>query len=67
MKKFFLLIFCLTQITVFAQDIANYEKPPVFPECETQDIENLKVCFKQQLLQFLSNNFEMPQMVEEEN
>ncbi|RLD30309.1 MAG: gliding motility protein RemB [Bacteroidetes bacterium] len=67
MKKFFLLILCAIQINVFAQDIANYEKPPVFPECETQKIESLKSCFNQKVSQFVFNNFKIPQIVTDEN
>ncbi|MCH7524698.1 MAG: gliding motility protein RemB [Bacteroidetes bacterium] len=67
MKKFLLLILCILQINVFAQDTANYEKPPVFPECETQNVENLKACFNQKVLQFVFNNFKMPQIVADEN
>lgn len=67
MKKFLLLILCILQINIFAQDIANYEKPPVFPECETQTVENLKVCFNQKVLQFVFDNFKMPQIVTDEN
>ncbi|MCF6295232.1 MAG: gliding motility protein RemB [Flavobacteriaceae bacterium] len=67
MKKFFLLIFCAIQINVFAQGIAEYEKPPVFPECENKTIENLKSCFNQKVSQFVVNNFKIPSIVTDEN
>jgi len=67
MKKFFLLILCAIQINVFAQDIAEYEKSPVFPECETQSFENLKKCFNLKVSQFVFNKFKIPQIVSDEN
>ena len=67
MKKFFLLILCVVQINIFAQDIAEYEKSPVFPECETQSIQSLKSCFNQKVTQFVFSNFKVPQIVTDEN
>lgn len=67
MKKFLLLILCVIQINVFAQDIAEYGKPPVFRDCETQTIESLKSCFNQKVSQFVYNNFKIPQIVTDEN
>ena len=67
MKKLFLLILCAIQINVLAQDISEYEKPPVFIDCETQSIENLKSCFNQKVLQFVFRNFKIPQIVTDEN
>ena len=67
MKYYLLLIFGVLHVSVFAQDITNYEKPPVFPECETQDVSNLKSCFYNQLSQFVFNNFKVPEIVQDEN
>ncbi|MBT8273498.1 MAG: gliding motility protein RemB, partial [Bacteroidia bacterium] len=68
MKKFVLLIFLfLFQILVFSQDQSEYEKPPVFPDCESQAFENLRRCFNDQLSQLIYNNFKVPQIVEDEN
>jgi hypothetical protein len=67
MKKFILLIFTLMQLQLVAQDIAQYEKPPVFPECESQDFSNLKTCFYNQLTLHIFNNFKVPNIVAEEN
>lgn len=67
MKHYFLLVFGFLQITVFAQDITDYEKPPVFLECENQDVANLKSCFYNQLSQFVFTNFKVPQVVQDEN
>lgn len=68
MKKFVLLIFLLlSQVYVIAQDLSEYEKPPVFPECESQPFENLKNCFNTQLSQLIYDNFKVPQIVADEN
>ena len=67
MKYYLLLILGVLHVSVFAQDITNYEKPPVFPECETQDVSNLKNCFYNQLSQFVFNNFKVPTIVQDEN
>ena len=49
--------FGFLQITIFAQDISDFEKPPVFPECENQDVNTLKNCFYNELSQFVFTNF----------
>jgi len=68
MKKFFLLIFLLSlQFQVLAQDQSEFEKPPVFPECESQPIENLRNCFYNNLSQLVYDNFDIPQIVADEN
>ncbi len=67
MKQYLLLIFLFLQIPVFAQDISDFEKPPVFAECENQDMDNLKTCFYNQLSQFVYTNFKVPQIVKDEN
>ena len=68
MKKFLLLLFllsCLNQS--WAQDQTEFEKPPVFPQCETESIDKLRSCFYQNLSQLIYDNFEVPEIVNEEN
>lgn len=67
MRNLFLLILCTIYLQVNAQDISGYDKPPVFPECETEDIEDLKACFIQKVSQFVFVNFKVPQIVKDEN
>mgnify|MGYP001819699331 CR=1 FL=1 len=67
MKHYFLLVFWFLQITVFAQDKSDLEKPPVFPECNDKDVANLKNFFYNQLSQFVFTNFKVPQLVRDEN
>ena len=66
MKKLFLLPLIFFSLNTLAQDI-DYEKPPVFSECESQDIEVLNNCFKTTLAQFIHDKFKMPQIVIDEN
>ena len=66
MKKLFLLFLIFFSLNVLAQDV-NYDKPPVFLECESQDIELLDNCFKTTLTKFIFSNFEVPQVVSDEN
>lgn len=67
MKHYILLVFGFIQLTVFAQDISDFEKPPVFPECNGEEVANLKSCFYNQLSQFVYANFKVPQLVQDEN
>ncbi len=67
MKNSFLLVFFLFHFYVFAQDTNEYEKPPVFPKCESQDITNLRKCFFDELSQHIYTNYQVPQIVNDEN
>lgn len=67
MKNYLLLILCIWQLQIHGQDISNYDKPPVFPGCETKAIEALKPCFIQKVSQRVYDNFEVPQIVNDEN
>jgi len=66
MKKLLLLPLIFFSINTLAQDI-DYEKPPVFPECESQHQKTLSNCFKKELAKFLHSNFKLPQIVKDEN
>lgn len=67
MKKLFLLAFSICSIQLFSQNIENYEKPPVFPNCQNETIDNLSECFKTQLASFLYANLTIPQIVTDDN
>lgn len=67
MKNFFLFIFFAFQLHVFCQNTNTYEKPPVFPKCETEPFENLKACFNNKINQFIFDNFKIPQIVTEDS
>lgn len=67
MKKLFLLTFSFLSIQLFAQDLTNYEKAPVFPNCENEEIADLNNCFTEQLASFIYNNLSIPQIVKDDN
>jgi hypothetical protein len=67
MKKLFLLTVYLMTLKMVAQDLQQYAKPPVFPECESEEITQIKECFYLQLSTFINSNFNLPQIVVDEN
>lgn len=63
----FLFVFCFS-IASFAQvSLAQYEKYPVFKECENSEVGALENCFKNTLQQFIFQNFKVPEKVFSEN
>ncbi len=67
MKYFFLCILVSLQWKSFSQHIEVYEKPPVFTDCETQAIADLKTCFNNNINRFIFQNFKTPQIVSDDN
>ncbi len=67
--KALLLSFCLFQFSIcFSQETQGvFEKYPVFPECENEEIANLPDCFNTTLIDFLLEKFETPSIVSSEN
>ncbi|MDO6596352.1 gliding motility protein RemB [Oceanihabitans sp. 2_MG-2023] len=65
MKKFILLLLLLPYVT-FSQEDSFFEKPPVFPNCEASEIENLQNCFDANVLNHIYNTFKTPENVSEE-
>ncbi len=63
MKKLLLLIFVFAHTLLIAQNIGSNEKPPVFPGCESEPIENLKNCFNNKLNRFIFEHFNVPEKV----
>lgn len=60
-------IFIFTCFIVNAQQSGNeFEKYPVFSECENETIGNLESCFNTTLQAFVFNNFQTPQRVFDE-
>ncbi len=62
-----ILVFLIMQIAVGQISTSDYEKYPVFSECENVDIENLGNCFNTTLRIFIDKNFELPEIVTKEN
>jgi len=67
MKNFFLILIVFSNYFSFSQNVETYEKPPVFPECESQPIDNLKTCFNNKLNQHIYENFKVPEIVSQDN
>ncbi len=67
MKRLILLIVFISSINAFSQNENYYEKPPVFPECEPESIDDLNECFNATLYNFINENYNVPSIVESEN
>lgn len=65
MKKTLFICFLLNFFIVQAQD-TNYSTP-VFPNCENLTEIKSKDCFYQQIQQFVFDNFQVPDLVKENN
>lgn len=64
MIKYFALLFFLLGFNCFAQNyIDNYEKFPVFPECEDAVFEQEEMCFKNSLREKIVGNLKLPAIV----
>jgi len=66
MKYLFIVFVFLSYSGLFAQDTSEYEKSPIFPECESEPIENLKLCFNNKINQFIYKHFKVPQKVQDD-
>ncbi len=67
MRRILLFAFCFMSISGFSQTITTYEKPPVFQECKTKPVEDLKACFNYNLNTFIFHNFKTPDIVVQDN
>ncbi len=69
MKRLLLALLLSSFSTLLlAQGSANeYYKYPVFPACDAVDLEQLPTCFQQALNTFIFENFQLPEVVTEEN
>ena len=66
-KNLCFILLLLLQCSVFAQSNKFYEKPPVFPECESVDLNMLQACFDSQVFKKVFNSFTVPDVVLKEN
>ncbi|RSK39792.1 gliding motility protein RemB [Mangrovimonas spongiae] len=65
MKLYGLLLLTLCSLSSLAQS-QFYEKPPVFPECENESIENIKTCFDNQIFSHIFKTFQVPDIVKDD-
>ena len=63
MKHFYLILFLITGFFSFAQEMSNFEKYPVFKECNQSVIDELPNCFKDQVKLLFQNKFNIPEVV----
>lgn len=67
MKRILLFAILSMSLLGFTQTPITYEKPPVFNECESEAIEQLKSCFNFTLNNFIYKNFDVPEIVNKES
>lgn len=66
MKRFFLLLLLFITYPIVSQEGFFNEKPPVFPNCESIEIESLQNCFDTNVFNHIYNTFKTPAKVSEE-
>nr|WP_321230630.1 gliding motility protein RemB [uncultured Psychroserpens sp.] len=67
MKNRFLLVFLFVFGFITAQEVSSFEKSPIFPECESQPIDELKVCFNNKINAFIFQEFKVPEIVNDDS
>lgn len=67
MKQFIVLLLLLVQYNSYAQNNSYNEKPPVFSNCETVEIDSLQKCFDKNIYTHIYENFKVPQKAIDEN
>lgn len=67
MKHIWLVTVLLISLLSNSQTLSTYEKPPVFSECDSLVVDQLKSCFNLTLNDFIYKNFKVPQVVIDED
>ncbi len=67
MKHHVVLFLLLVQFNSFSQGNLSFEKPPVFPNCESLSISELQKCFDQNIYNHIYDNFKVPESVLKQN
>ena len=68
MKYILLLPFIILSFNITAQDTnLSSEVYPEFPECENVDFSSQEYCFNATLINYIKENFQVPEIVQEEN
>ncbi|GAA4971750.1 gliding motility protein RemB [Algibacter aquimarinus] len=66
MKQFIVLLLLLVQYNSYTQSNSYFEKPPVFPNCQSVAIDSLQQCFDNKVYTHIYENFKVPQKVLDE-
>ena len=67
MKRFLLFVSIFLSMFCHGQNISTYEKPPVFKECDSIAVNQLKSCFNYTLNKFIFENYKVPSILDEES
>jgi hypothetical protein len=67
MKRICCIAILLISSLGFTQRLSTYEKPPVFSECESETVDQIKLCFNYTLNSFIYEYFDVPQIVMDED
>ncbi|TCK67566.1 protein involved in gliding motility RemB [Winogradskyella wandonensis] len=67
MRYFFAFVFLFVLSKNAAQSEVNYQKPPIFADCQSKAYEELQDCFRLELHRFIFKTFEIPDVVDKEN
>jgi hypothetical protein len=67
MSRIFLFVMLSVSFFGFTQEISTYEKPPLFNECKSEAISDIKSCFNYTLNSFIYENFSIPDIVTKES
>lgn len=67
MKRILLFVLIIISSLGFSQSGTTYEKPPVFNECESKAVNQIKSCFNYTLNSFIYKNFKVPDVVANES
>jgi hypothetical protein len=67
MSRILLFVMLSVSFFGFTQEISTYEKPPVFNECKSEAISDIKSCFNYTLNSFIYENFNIPDIVTKES
>lgn len=63
MKGYLSIVLMFISTFLFSQQITNYETSPVFPECDSVAVAELKTCFTKTLNQYIFKTFKVPDIV----
>ncbi|MBJ6368012.1 gliding motility protein RemB [Snuella sedimenti] len=66
MKRIIVLLLLIVQCNVFSQNQYFNENHPVFPGCESISVDSLQACFNSKVLDFIFENFTMPQELQDD-
>ena len=66
MKPFIILALLIMPSCVFAQNGLYFEKPPIFPNCETVTIDSLQRCFDNQVHKRIYTHFKVPEKMSQD-